>query len=185
MSSSLEKLVDAFIESIPDQVEKEQVREAARGAEAVAIPKALLEEGGKGESEEQLYKIINDLTIPQKIKLAMFGNMTARGLLIRESKNRQIPLFVLENSRLTENEVQEFSRNTNLSDQVLRAIAQNPEWMKNYTVRVNIVSNPKTPIDASVKWVKYLQVQDLRKLMKSKNIPQVIASQCRKLVDAK
>ncbi|MCC6953044.1 MAG: hypothetical protein IT290_02885 [Deltaproteobacteria bacterium] len=185
MATSLDKLVDSFIESIPDQVDREQVREAAKGAERVALPASLTQEGGKPESEEQLYKIINDLSIPQKIKLALFGNMSARGLLIRESKNRQIPLFVLQNSRLTDNEIQEFSRNTNLSDQVLREIASNSDWMKNYAVRFNIVSNPKSPIDSSLKWVKYLNMQDLRKLMKSKNIPQVVASQCRKLVDSK
>src|SRR5258708_2469767 len=44
-----------------------------------------------------------DMTIPQKIKLAMFGNKTARTLMLREP-NRLIQLFVLNNARITDGE---------------------------------------------------------------------------------
>ena len=183
MAENLEELVDAFIASIPEQVEREEIKLAVKGDDKIVLPQELLDENAK-DSGAPLYKIIADLSIPQKIKLALFGNLTARNLLIRDT-NRQIPFFVLQNARVTENEIQEWARNTNLSDQILRQIASNPEWMKSYNIKVSIVSNPKVPIDASLKWVKFLQTADLRRLAKSKNIPQVIANQCRKMLDDK
>ena len=179
----LENLVDAFIASIPEQVERSAVQAAAKGDDSVAVPIELLKDGAESD-QVLLSKLVHDMTIPQKIKLALFGNQTARALLIRDT-NRQIPMFVLQNGRLNESEIFDFARNTNLTDQVLRAISSNSEWMKNYATRVAIVSNPKTPIDASLKWIKYLQPADLRRLSKSKNIPQTIATQCRKLSETK
>lgn len=183
--SAIEKLVDSFISSMPEQIDRTQLQAAVKGAESVEVPNSLLADGGKPNADEvQLQKIIGDLSIPQKIKLAMFGNLTARSLLIRDS-NRQIPLFVLQNPRLTDNEITEFARNTNLSDQVLRAIGNNTEWMKSYNTKVALISNPKTPIDASVKWIKYLNTNDLRRFGKSKNIPQVVSNQCKKMCSDK
>lgn len=159
------------------------------GRDAVSLPDALTAER-EGEEPKSVQKTepvdmfarIRDMTIPQKIKLAMFGNKSARGILIRD-RNKQVPLFVLHNPRLGEEEVVEFARNTNLDELVFRAIMHNSTWMKNYSVKVNLVSNPKVPIDISLRWVKYLHDAELRMLAKSKNVPQVIASQCRKLVE--
>ena len=91
----------------------------------------------------------------------------------------------MQNPRLGEVEVVELARNPNLDELVFRAIANNSTWMKNYSVKLNLVSNAKVPIDISLRWVKYLHEGDLRLLAKSKNIPQVIASQCRKIVERK
>ncbi len=129
---------------------------------------------------ENLYKLINDMTMPQKLKLAMLGNKSARSILIRDS-NTQISQAVLGNNRLTETEVIEFSRNTNLDDSIFRIIARNGTWLKLYDIKYNLVANPKVPVDISLQLIKHLHAKDLEKLAKSKNVPQVIASQCRKL----
>ncbi len=198
MSEPLEKLVELV--AVESGLKREEIAQALKAESKIELPEDLVHElpeaevpSATAETEgsekakevdlnDVLYKIINDLTIPQKIKLALFGNQTARGLLIRD-KNRVIPMFVLQNARITENELFEFARNTNLSDAVLRVIAGNPEWMKTYRMKFAVCSNPKMPIDVSVKWVKFLQKQDLRRLSKSKNIPQVVANQARKLIE--
>ena len=167
----------------------EDLERALQNEDSIAVPGEFVSEGAAAlpdheiEKSEALYKIINTLKIPQKIKLAMFGNQTARGLLIRD-KNKLIPMFVLQNPRISENELYEFARNTNLSEQVLRTIAGTSEWMKSYRMKIAVVSNPKVPVDVSMKWVKFLQKQDLRRLSRSKNIPQVVANQCRRLMEA-
>ena len=38
------------------------------------------------------------------------------------------------------------SRNRNIGDEVLRVIASSPEWLKSYSVKKNLVENPKTPV---------------------------------------
>lgn len=124
---------------------------------------------------------ISDMTMPQKIKLALFGNAICRGLLILDP-SRMIQQFVLKNPKLGMNEVEAFARNSNMSESVLRTIADSRMWMKTYAVKLNIVTNPRTPGDVSLKWLRFLQEPDLRKIAKSKNLPQLIVNMAKKRV---
>lgn len=137
---------------------------------------------GADQPEEDIRVRIGKMSVPEKVKVALLGNSTCRLLLIRDP-NRMVQLIVLQNPRITPGEIEEFAKNSNLSDAVLRAIADNKNHIKSYTVKVHLVSNPKTPIDISLKWLPHLRVGELRKLAKSKNIPQVIATAARKRVE--
>lgn len=66
---------------------------------------------------------------------------------------------------------------------MLRGIGNNASWMKAYALKHAIVSNPKTPIDIALRWLKHLQDKDLGRLAKSKNISQIVATQSRKLFE--
>jgi len=162
------------------------LKSIVRGDDDIDIPEELLAEAdqdqGLDEDAVNLFALINEMSIPEKIKLALFGNKMARGILIKDS-NRQISLVVLRNNRLTEGEVVEFARNTNLDDQIHRNIANNSQWMKNYEMKIAVVTNPKVPIDISMKYVKFLNDRDLKKLSRSKNVPNVISTQCRKMTE--
>jgi hypothetical protein len=125
--------------------------------------------------------LISKMRLPEKVKLAMFGNMVARALLIRDT-NKIIPMVVLKNPQLTVKEVEDFIRNPNMSEFVIRAIAGSATWMKSYNVKANLVANPKTPGDLALKWLRYLSPYDLKKLAKSKNVPNVISLAARKRV---
>lgn len=150
------------------------------------VPEDLFDEDDEATEERKvaLSMLIREMSLPQKIKLALLGGQTARGILIRDT-NRMIPQYVLENPKITENEVLDFAKNTQTDDQVLRLIGNNSSWTKSYALKYALVSNPKTPIDVALKWLKFLQEKDLGRLAKSKNVPQVVSSQCRKLLDKK
>lgn len=183
LDDDLEYVRAAISRVAPGELSREEIESAA----AAPVPLALAEEGEEPagpEKQESLQNLIKAMSIPQRIKLAMFGNQTARTVLLRDT-NRIVPPFVLENPRITENEVVEISRNTQIDDVILRAVGNNPQWMKSYQVKLNIVSNPRTPIDLSLKWLKFLRDRELRLLARSKNIPQVIAGQARKLLEKK
>lgn len=161
------------------------------GSDKIALDKALTKEEEQEEAAEQeeasgnaedLLSKVKDMSVPEKIKLALFGNKAARSLLIRD-RNRQVPLFVLQNSRISEEEIVEIAKNTNIDELVFRAIANDSTWMKNYAVKLALVSNPRVPIDISLRWLKYLHDSDLRNLSRSRNISQVVATQCRKLME--
>ena len=124
------------------------------------------------------------MKLGQKIKTAMLGNMGARAMLIREN-SRQIRQAVMKNPRLTENEVYEFAKNSNLDKQVFQMIGNDNTWMKSYAIQVAIVSNPKTPMEISIRWIKYLKDKELRDLSKSRNIPSALATQVRKLLETR
>jgi hypothetical protein len=178
----LDKLYDTLLAEETDDSVRSSIAAVRAVKDNINLPVELINEDISEAKEAPLHAQIKEMGIPQKIKLALLGNQMARGLLIRET-NKQIPLFVLQNPRLTENEVYEFARNANLNEQVFRTIAGNAQWMKSPSVKYAIVSNPKTPMDVSIKWVKYLQVKELRNLAKSKNIPQVVVTQSRKLLE--
>ncbi|MCC6932597.1 MAG: hypothetical protein IT292_05000 [Deltaproteobacteria bacterium] len=143
------------------------------------------DEARKEETSKDLHMLISEMKVPQKIKLALFGNQMARAILIRDNSCRQVPLFVLQNPRITEGEIEEIARNTNVDEQVLRVIANNPKWMKGYAIKTALVSNPRVPLAISLHWIKHLQDKDLKKLAQSKNIPQALATHCRKMIDTK
>ncbi len=183
MEGNIEKLFERVLEENISDESRERVKELSENLRSATIPRELEEEVENVDeaSNENLYQKIMGLEIPEKIKLALKGNQTARAILIRDS-NKQVPLFVLENPRITDHEVQEFSKSRDVSDLVLRAISQNGNWTKSYQLKFSLVSNPKTPIDVSLKWLKFIQKKDLRNLARSKNVPQVIANQARKLM---
>lgn len=180
--------------------EKQQITEVIQGKDKISLPQGVLREPAPvdpmkevapGSAAAASEKTVSDLRaqlaemkLPQKIKVAMFGNSICRGLLIRDS-NKIIQLCVLKNPKLMLVEVVDFSKNPHLSDLVLRTIARNKEWTRDYAVKVNIVSNPKTPADISLKWLRFLTEGDMKKLSRSKNIPQLIATTARKILQAK
>ena len=70
----------------------------------------------------------------------------------------------------------------NVSDEVLRLIAKNREWTRNYQVKLALATNPKCPLTASMKFLNYLQDKDLRTLMRSKDVPNAISSHARRIL---
>lgn len=178
---ALEKMfMDSFGSSDQDKDLLITVRKIFSGEDDIEIPKEFLADVEDGEEQGNLYSIINEMGIPQKIKLALFGNKLARAILIRDS-NRQVSMVVLQNAGLGEGEILDFIRNPNLDDQIHRSIVRNSTWMKNYEMKAAVVANPKIPIDVALKFVKFLNNKDLKRYSKSKNIPQVIATQCKKI----
>ena len=81
---------------------------------------------------------------------------------------------------LQEAEVVLISRNKNVSDEVLRAIAASPEWLKSYAVKKNLVENPRTPPILSARLVQHLRESDLRLIAKSKNVPSAVQEAARR-----
>jgi hypothetical protein len=56
-----------------------------------------------------------------------------------------ISVSVLSSPKLTENEVESFSRMANVSDEVLRMFGKNRAWTKNYSVIVGLTKKSLDP----------------------------------------
>ena len=173
--------VEPDLISLPAEAVDERQSETLAGTSTGVVQSG---EAPEKPGEDSLLKQIKEMTIPQKIKLALFGNQTARTILLRDS-NRIIPMFVLDNPKITDNEIVEISKNNQLDEQILRSIGNNLQWMKSYQIKFNLVCNAKTPLDISLRWLKFIKDKDLRQLARSKSVPQVIASQARKMVEQK
>jgi len=127
---------------------------------------------------------LSSLSVMQRMKVAMRGTREQRSLLIRDP-NRLVASAVLSSPKLTENEVEQFARMANVTEEVLRVIGSNRSWMKNYNVALNLVRNPKSPIGQSLHLLNRLTEKDVKMLTSDRNIPEPLRIAARKKVSEK
>ena len=102
------------------------------------------------------------------MKLAMKGTREQRSMLIRDS-NRLVASAVLSSPKLTESEVEAFTKMGNVSEDVLRIIGTNRSWLKNYAIAAGLCSNPKTPPAIAMQLIHRLNEKDLKMLSIDRN----------------
>jgi hypothetical protein len=149
-------------------------------AVAVPVPGTGKPKEAPGKKKLNVIQAVQKMTNPQKIKLALSGGKEARGLLIRES-NKQVSTAVLANPRITDGEIEFFSKSTNLSEDIMRKIGTNSEWTKKYLVAQALVNNPKCPAGIAVGFVSRMNDKDLSMLEKSRNVSEAVRSAARQL----
>lgn len=127
-----------------------------------------------------LFQKIQSMTVSEKLELARTTSKEGRTILMRDS-NRLVQLAVVDSPKITETEVAAIVQNRQINDEVLRKIAMNREWLRNYQIRLALVNNPKTPLTIAMAQVSYLNQKDLKALAKSKGVPRplVIAAEGR------
>lgn len=124
-------------------------------------------------------KALASLSIVDRMKLAMKGTRAQRGVLIRDP-NKLVASAVLSSPKLTETEVESFARMGNVSEDVLRIIASNRAWTKNYSVIAALTKNPKTPLPIAMQFVQRLNDRDLKALSTDRNVPEGVRLVARK-----
>lgn len=127
-----------------------------------------------------LLQQVAKMTVSQRVQFAMKGGSEARRTLIRDS-NKVVQRAVLQSPRLTDQEVEAFASMANLTDEILRLIAGNRNFRKNYVVVRNLMNNPKTPLDVTLHMLPILNVMDLKKLTTNKNVPETLRTTAIKL----
>jgi len=173
-----------------DEISDDAAAEALRnllGEDASGLARELVEEHAEEIPDEQrtnLLKLVQTMNVMQKIKLARMGNKEARGLLVRDH-NKIVATAAIRSPKLTENEVAQYAKMRNVCDDVLRVIANNREWTKNYQVKLALATNPKAPPSAAVKFLNYLQERDLRSIMRSKEVPAAVCTHARRILTKK
>ena len=131
------------------------------------------------ESAEGTSQKLAKMGFPEKLRAAMKGSREMRGILIRDS-NKLISSSVLSSPKVTEQEIENFSRMANVSEDVLRIIGSNRGWMKNYGVVVGLTKNPKTPLAMSMNLMVRLNDRDLNMLSIDRNVPEPLRIAARK-----
>jgi hypothetical protein len=177
--SSGDELTDAQAEALAKAVEA--------GEDSVVVPIEYITDGGgpaDAAKAQSLHMQILGMTMGERIKLALRGNKDARTILLRDT-NKLVRRFVLQNARISDGEVLAVARNRNADDELIRTICESREWMRNYQVRLAVATNPKTPLPIAIRQVQTLLERDLRVLGKSKNVPEAVAAQARRLLFAR
>jgi hypothetical protein len=131
-----------------------------------------------------LHAKLAQMSITQKIRRAMIGTASERSLLVRD-KNKLVASAAIRSPKIQENEILMISMSRNVSDDVLRIIANNREWTQSHQVKLNLVANPRTPFVFSAKLIGFLREHELKALAKSKNVSGAIAQAARQQLNRK
>jgi len=129
---------------------------------------------------QTVFQQISKMTVPQRVQLALKGGSEERRLLIRDN-SKVVQRAVLQSPRLTEREIEGFASESNQSDEVLRHIANDRRYRKNYTVIRCLMFNHKTPIEISLHMLLLLNPQDVKLLGINRNVPDTLRKAAIKL----
>jgi hypothetical protein len=114
----------------------------------------------------------------------MKGDREARNILIRDP-NRIVAQAVVQNPRITEQEIEKISAMRSVPEDILRKIANDRQWARSYAVVHNLARNPRTPIANVLNILTRLQLRDLAALSKNKNISDAVRRQALRLSQAR
>jgi hypothetical protein len=171
-------------EDVSDE-QAEAALKAILGEDLGRFAQELVQENDSDDLDDtdnsNLYSLVQSMSVMQKIKLARMGNKEARGLLIRD-RNKIVALSAISSPKMTIQEVSTIAKARNVSDEVLRVIARNREWTRDYQVKCGLATNPKSPRTEAMKFVNYLQDRELKNLMRSKDVPTAIATHARRIL---
>jgi len=182
-SSDFKKRMQAIKEGAVSAVEKGLVPFQGRGVEPISTEGATQEDYQTAD-KETLYQRIQKMPVAEKVQFALRAGKDARSLLLKDP-NRQVSQAVLNSPKITEDEILLIAQSRNVSDDILRSVGKNKEWLKNYSILYALVANPKTPVGVSVPLLASVRVKDLGLLVKNRNIPEAIRAGAQRLLHAK
>lgn len=161
--------------------QKQQLHELLGSAiDEAALAEAAAEAEPDVAKRQTLLQRVAKMTVAQRVQFAIKGASEARRTLIRDT-NKVVQRAVLQSPRLTDQEVEAFACMSTLTDEILRLIANNRNFRKNYAVVRNLLNNPKTPLDVSLHMLPMINAMDLKRLTTNKNIPETLRSTAMKL----
>lgn len=130
---------------------------------------------------ETVTQKLQKMNFTQRLKAAVKGTKEMRMVLVRDT-NRMIAAAVMSSPKMTEQEVEAVAGMGSVSEDVLRIIANNRGWMKNYKVTLRLTKNPKTPVAISLNLLQRIMERDLVQLSTDRNVPEPLRIAARKKV---
>ncbi len=118
----------------------------------------------------------------EKLILAQLGTKQERNILVTDP-NKKVAVAVVEGPKMSEFEIMLIAGNRQVYEDVLRAIAKHRKWGKSVQIRRELVLNPKTPLDLSVRMLSSLNEFTLNDVAKSKEIPSALSAQAKRIID--
>lgn len=171
--------------------------EAASPATGEQTGEQTVEQTGEDEAEDEeaqipeeeqvnqsKYQQALELGVAEKIKFAMTGDKEWRSIFLKDA-NKLVSSAALKNPRITDGEVLAVAKNKSSSDELIRLITLNRDWLKSYEIKKALVMHPKTPLPKALRFMNILTEKDIKALAKSRNVPQVLANNARRMLMAK
>lgn len=142
----------------------------------------LVEAGEAGEAGDvEGVKMLSMMTVLERLKLAMRGTREQRAALIRDPA-KMVSVAVMSSPKLTEPEVEAFSRMTTVNEEVLRIIGANKVWTRNYSIALALTRNPKSPLSIAMQMAPRLTERDMKQIASDRNVPEAVRLVVRKFL---
>lgn len=171
---------DPKIESVAGAAEDPTCEDAV--SDETVSPAPELEDGN--EDSLSKYQQLQEMSVNEKIKMALTGDKEWRTLLIREA-NKQVCTAVLRNPRITEAEAIAVAQNRSSSEELIRIVLLNRDWVKLYDMKKALVYHPRTPLQQAVRLMSFLSERDIKELATSRNVTQPIINNARRMQTTK
>ncbi len=136
-----------------------------------------------GERVSMINRILR-MGMKDRVKLAAKGDREARNILIRDP-NRIVAQAVIQNAKITDQEVEKIAAMRSVPEDVLRQIANNKTWSRSYSITHNLARNPRTPMANVISILMRLQLKDLQSMTKNRNISDAVRKQALRLVNTR
>jgi hypothetical protein len=132
------------------------------------------------EEDPKRKKPWEQMSLSEKVRAAIVGDAYYRDIAIR-SPIKVVAGAAIKGARLTDIEVRRYASNQTLVEDVIRFIAGEKKWTKNYGVKVALCKNPKAPLSEVSKMMPMLQNKDVQKIAKSRGVSAAVVAQARKI----
>jgi hypothetical protein len=162
-----------------EELMEETFEQRSAAAERL-VAEASAEAGENAPERVALIRRIMLMKVKDRIKLAMKGDREARSILIRDS-NKVVAIGVIYNPRITDKEVEGIASMRTVNDEVLRIIAMNRGWARQYPVILNLARNPRTPLPTAINILPRLYTRDLKALGQNRNVSDAVRRQALRL----
>ena len=137
----------------------------------------------EGAKRKSLLLMLKDLPVGQRLALAKKGNKDVRMILIKDS-NEMIALEVISSARITDGEILTIATMRDISDKILRYIANNRKYRQNKQIVTALLNNPRTPVGVSLSLgITGLSDRELSDLAKNRNVPGAVARAAKQILD--
>jgi hypothetical protein len=154
---------------------------SAQPVAALPAPEPPASEPTLQPEDKLLYDQIREMSSNEKMQLALKGDRNARLLLLKDV-NKSVQTFLLQNPRITIDEIRYIAGYRQANPDALVTIAAHREWGQNQGVLAALVRNPKTPSPTAVKLLDKIAPAELRRLAKSAEVPRAVQIAARKKV---
>jgi hypothetical protein len=184
--AAAEAAAKAAIEEAGAEEALEEIGAADHAGETPDEPKEDEELDADGKKirltiQQQIHK----LSIAKKIEWAnKKGNKEVRTILLRDP-NKLVQLAVVQSARITEGEIAKIANSRTSPHEVLQHIYNNRLLVKNYSIKVNLVNNPKVPVAVAMRFLSLLRQSELKSLSKNRNVSNALQAQAKKILEKK
>jgi hypothetical protein len=94
-------------------------------------------------------------------------------------------MAAIRSPRITDAEIIGAAASRTVSEDVVRYIANQRDYVKLYQVRQSLVQNPKCPLALSLRFLATLHADDVKAISRSKNVPGALSTAARRLIQTR